>query len=81
MDVELPKVVRLDDVGVDQIGDESGFADEVFLKLGDGGVLFTDELYGDLLAESTSADLEAFVDDAHAAGRDLADEFIGHFCA
>ena len=79
--VELPEVVRLDDVGVDQIGDESGFADEVFLKLGDGGVLFTDELYGDLLAESTSADLEAFVDDAHAARRDLADEFVGNFCA
>ena len=79
--VELTKVVGLDDVGVDQVGDEPGLADEVFLKLGDGGELFADKFNGNLFTKSSGADLEAFVDDAHAARRDLADEFVGNFCA
>jgi hypothetical protein len=46
-----PEVVGLDDVGVDQVGDEPGFADEILLEFRDGRVLLANEFDGDHLAK------------------------------
>ena len=73
---DLAEVVRLDDVGVDQVSHEPRLADEVLLELRYGGVLLADQFHGDRLSELPRAVLVGLVDDAHAALRYLADHFV-----
>jgi hypothetical protein len=61
---------------VDEVGDEAGFSDEVFLELRDGGVFFADEFYGDVFAEVARAALECLVNESHAAFSDLTSQLI-----
>jgi hypothetical protein len=73
---DLAQVVGLDDVGVDQVGDEPGLPDEILLEFGDRGVLLADQLHGDRLPELPGPVLVGLVHDAHAALRDLADHLV-----
>ena len=61
----LPKVVGLDDVGMDEVGNEPGLADEVILELLDGRILLANQLNGHDLAEIARAPLQRFEDKAH----------------
>src|SRR5690606_28534915 len=70
------EVVSLDDAGVNQVGHQTGFADEVFLKFGNGGVFFANELNRHGLSKVAGAELGCFVNHAHAAFCDLTDEFV-----
>ena len=69
-------MVGLDDVGVDQVGHQLGFADEVLDELLLVGVVLADDLDGDALDEVAGAVLLGFVDDAHAAFEDLAHDLV-----
>ena len=73
------QVIGLDDVGVDQIGDELGFADEVFDELLLVGVILADDLDGDAFDEIARAVLLGFIDDAHAAFENFADDLVAKF--
>ena len=75
----LSQVVSLNDVGVDQVGDESGFADEIVLELFDCRVFFPDQFDGDDFAEISRAELHRFVNQAHSAFRDLSGHLIVEF--
>jgi hypothetical protein len=76
LSANLTEVIGLDDIGVDQVGDESGFADKVFLELRNGGLFFADELNGDNLAEITRTALDGFIHQPHAALSDLAGKLV-----
>ena len=70
------QVIGLGDVGVDQIGDQFGFADEVVDKLLLIGVVLANDLDGDAFDEAARPELFGFVNDAHSALIDLADNFV-----
>jgi len=72
----LAEVVGLDDVGMDQIRDEAGFADEVLLKLLEGGVFLANQLDGDPFPEFSGAVLHGLIHDAHAPFCNGADQFV-----
>jgi len=76
--MSLSEVVGLDNVGVDEVGDEFGFTDEVLLKEGLAGVFLADDFQGDPLPESVGAFLKGLVDTAHAALRDRAKQAVGN---
>jgi hypothetical protein len=69
-------MIRLDDIGVDEVGDELGFADEVFDELCLVGVILPDDFDGDALDELAGAVLFGFIHDAHAAFKNFADNFV-----
>ena len=73
---DLPEVVGLDDVRVDQVRHEPGLPDEVLLELGDGGVLLADQLHGDRLPELAGPQLVRLVHDSHAALGDGPDHLV-----
>jgi iron-sulfur cluster assembly protein/iron-sulfur cluster insertion protein len=64
---------------VDQVGNESGFADKVILELLDGRVFFPDQFDGDYFAKISRAELHRFVNQAHSAFRDLSGHLIVEF--
>src|SRR6478736_3341607 len=72
----LAEVVRLEDVGVDEVGHEPGLADEILLELRDARVLLANQLDGDDLAEIADSLLGGFVDQSHAAFGQFAGEFV-----
>ena len=74
--VGLAQVVGLDDVRVDQVGDELGLADEVLDEQLLAGVIRADDLDGHALDEVARAVLLGFIDDAHAALKNLADDLV-----
>jgi hypothetical protein len=76
---DVAEVVGLDDVGVDQIGDEAGFTDEILLKLFEGGVFFADEFHRDDFSEIARAELDRFVNDAHPALCDFTSHLVMEF--
>ena len=76
---DVAEVVGLDDVGVDQIGDEAGFTDEILLKLFEGGVFFANEFHRDDFSEIARAELDRFVNDAHPALCDFTSHLVMEF--
>ena len=74
--VRLAKVVRLDDVGMDQVGDELGLADEVLNEHLLAGVVRADDLDGDALDEVARALLLGLIDNTHATLKDLAGDLV-----
>jgi len=72
----LAEMVGLDDVGVDEVGDEFGFADEVFDELLLVGVVLADDFNGEAFDEIAGAMLFGFVDDPHAALENFADDVV-----
>jgi hypothetical protein len=75
----LSEMVGLDDVGVDEIGHEPRFTDEVPLKLLNRRIFLANQLYGDDLSEAPCAELFRLVNDAHATIGHLANHFIMNF--
>ena len=69
-------MVGLDDVGVDQIGDELGLADEVLDEHLLAGEVGADDLDRHALDEIARAVLFRLIDDAHAALKNFADDFV-----
>jgi hypothetical protein len=69
-------MVGLDDVGMDQIGDELGLADEILDEHLLARVMGADDLDGDALGEIACAVLLGFIDNPHAALKDFADDFV-----
>ncbi len=74
--VGLAQVIGLDDVGMDQIGHQLGFADEVLDELLLVGVVLADDLDGDAFDEFARAVLLGFIHDPHAAFEDLAHDLV-----
>ena len=73
---ELAEVVGLDDVRVDQICHQPGFADKVVLELNDGRIFFADQFDGHGLAELSGAALDGFKNQSHAAIGDLTNHLV-----
>jgi hypothetical protein len=69
-------MVGLDDIGVDEVGDQFGFADEILDELFLVGVVLADDLHGHALDKVARAMLLGFVHDAHAPFEDLADDLV-----
>ena len=66
----------LDDVRVDQVGDELGLANEILDEHLLAGVALADDLDGDALDEVPRAVLLGLVNDAHPALENLADDLV-----
>src|SRR5581483_11560316 len=73
------QMIRLHDVGVNQIGDEFRLADEVLDEHFLAGEIGADDFNGDALDEIARAVLLGFKDDAHAAFKNFADDFVTKF--
>ena len=73
------EMIGLDDVGVDQVRDQLGFADEIIDELFLVGVILANDFDGDAFDEFARAVLLGFVNDAHAAFKNLADDFVAKF--
>ena len=76
LSADLAKMVGLDDVGMDQIRDQSGLSDEIFLEFRDRRILLADELHRDVLAKIPSAPLNALVNQSHSPLGDLAGKLV-----
>ena len=76
---DLPEVISLDNVGMDQVGNESCLTDEVALELCDCRIFLPNNFYRDDLPEIAGSKLHGLVDDAHAALRDLAGHLVVEF--
>ena len=72
----FPKMVGLDDVGMDQIGDQLGFANEIGDEFLVVGIVLADNLDRHPFDEIPRALLLGFVNDAHAAFKNLADDVV-----
>jgi hypothetical protein len=72
-------MIRLDDVRVNQIGDELGFADEILDEHLLGRETRPNDFDGDPFDEFLRAVLLGLIDDAHAALKDFAGDFVVKF--
>jgi hypothetical protein len=77
--VGLAEMVGLDDVRVDQVGDQLGLADEILDEHLLAGEIRADDLDGHALDEVARAVLLGFIHDAHAALKNFADDFVAEF--
>ena len=77
--VRLAEMVGLDDVRMDQVGDEFGLADEVLNEHLLAREIGPYDLDGDTLDKLARAMLLGFVHDAHAALKYLADDLVAEF--
>ncbi len=77
--VRLAKLVGLDDVRVNQVGDELGLADKILEEHFLAGEIGADDFDGDAFDKSARAVLLGFIHDAHAALKNFADDFIAEF--
>lgn len=73
---DLAEMVGLDDVGMDQVRDQPGLADEVLLELLDRREFLADQLDGHDFLEIANAELHRLVDHAHAALRELVQHLV-----
>jgi hypothetical protein len=69
-------MVGLDDIGMNQIGDQLGLADEVIDELLIIGVALADDLDRHPLYEIARAVLLGLIDNPHAALKNFADDFV-----
>ena len=76
---DLAEVIGLDNVGMDQVGNESCLTNEVALELCDRRIFLPDNFYRDDLPEIAGSKLHGLVDEAHAALRDLAGHLVVEF--
>jgi hypothetical protein len=74
--VGFAQMIGLDDVGVDQVGDELSFTDEVFDKLLLVCVILADDFDGETLDELASAVLLGFIDNSHPALKNFSDDVV-----
>ena len=72
-------MVGLDNVRVDQVGDELGLADEILDEHLLAREIGPDDFDGDALDEILRAVLFGFIDNAHAALKDFAGDFVAKF--
>ena len=72
----LAQVIRLDDIGMDQIRDQFRFTNKIIDKLLLAGIILPDDLDGDPLYKVARAVLFRFVHHTHAAFEYLADDFV-----
>ena len=72
-------MIGLDDVRVDQVGDELGLADEILDEHLLAGEVRADDLDGHALDEIARAVLLGLINDAHAALKNLAGDFVAKF--
>ena len=70
------EVVGLDDVRVNQVGNELGLADEILDEHLLAGEIGANDLDGDAFGEIARAVLLGFIDDAHAAFENFADHVV-----
>jgi hypothetical protein len=66
----------LGDVGVDEVSDQLGLADEVLDEHLLAGEMLADDFHGDAFDEGAGAMLFGFVDDAHATFEDFPCDFV-----
>src|SRR5262249_24956828 len=76
---DFSQMIGLDDVGMNEIGDQFCFADEVINKGVLVGVILADHLDGNTLHEVAGAVLFGFIDHAHAAFEYLAYDLVPKF--
>ncbi len=69
-------MVGLDDVRMDQVGDQFGLADEVLDEHLLAGEIGPDDLDGHALDKISRAMLFGFIDHAHAAFKNFADHIV-----
>ena len=74
--IGLAEMIGLDNVRVDQVGDELGLADEILDEHLLARVIGADDLDGNALHEIARAVLLGFINDAHAALKNFADDFV-----
>jgi hypothetical protein len=72
----LTEVIRLDNVGVDEIRNEFGFANEIIDELFLICVILANDLDGDSLDKPLRALLLRFIHYSHSALKNFADDFI-----
>src|SRR5687768_4748683 len=70
------EMISLNDVGVDEVGDQFRFADKVFDEDLLVGEILANDLDRDALGETASAFLLTFVNNAHPAFAEFAKDFI-----
>ena len=75
----LPQMVGLNDIRVDQISHQLGFADEIVPELLNGRVFLPNQLDRDDLAETTDTTLGGLVNHAHSAFGDFSGKFVVNF--
>jgi hypothetical protein len=76
--VRFAEMIRLDNVGVDQVGDEFSLADEILDELFLVRVVLADDFDRQPFHEAARAMLLRFVNDPHAALVDLADDLVAN---
>src|SRR5262249_4312111 len=74
--IRFAEMIGLDDVGMDQIGDEFGFSDEIFDESLLVGIVLPNHFDGDALDEIPGAELFRLVNDAHPALKNLSYNFV-----
>lgn len=72
-------MIGLDDVGMDQVRDQLGFANEIIDELFLVGVILPNNFHGDALDKFARATLFGFVDDPHAAFENFSNDFVPEF--
>ena len=77
--VGLPQLVSLDDVRMDQVRHQLGFAHEILEEHLLAGEVRADNLDRDALDEVARPALLRFIHDAHAALKYFADDFVAEF--
>ncbi len=77
--VVFAQVIGLHNVGVNQIGDQLGLADEILNEHLLAGNVRADDLDGHALDEIARAVLFGFINNAHAALKYFADDFVTEF--
>ncbi len=70
------EMIGLDDVGVNQVGHQFGFADKVFDERLLVGVTLANDLDGDAFDEVARAVLLGLIDDTHAALKNLSNDLV-----
>src|SRR5678816_2691117 len=73
------KMIGLNDVGVNEIGDKLCFPNEVIDELPLVGVILPDDLDGDAFEEIVGAELLSLIDNTHSALKDLAYDLVAKF--
>jgi hypothetical protein len=74
--VGFAEMIGLDDVGMNEVGYQLGFADEVFNELFLVGVVLADDFDRQALYELAGAVLLGFVHNTHAAFKNLPDDLV-----
>ena len=72
-------MIGLHDVGVDEVGHQSCFTDEILLEFGNGGIFLANEFNRHGLVEITGSLLHRLINKAHPAIGNFAHHLVGDF--